>query len=80
VCHRLSGGDPDGLYEALVYVAHEVGFSVADYAFDGETNGDCSPVLRQIRVEARLAPAHRVKTLAHELAHALLQPSRRTTV
>jgi hypothetical protein len=59
VCHRLSGEDPRGLYEALVQVAHEVGFSVADHAFDGETNGDCSPVLRQIRVEARAAGRRR---------------------
>jgi hypothetical protein len=72
VCRRLSGDDPRGLYEALVQVAHNVGFSVADHAFDSETNGDCSPELRRIRVEQRLAPAHRVKTLVHELAHGLL--------
>jgi hypothetical protein len=62
VCRRLSGEDPHGLYEALVQVARDVGFSVADHAFDGETNGDCSPQLHQIRIEERLAPAHRAKT------------------
>ena len=72
VCRRLSGDDPGGLYEALVQVAHDVGFSVADHAFDSETSGDCSPQLRRIRVEERLAAAHRVKTLVHELAHGLL--------
>jgi hypothetical protein len=72
VCRRLSGDDPHGLYAALVEVAHSIGFSVADHAFEGETNGSCSPQLRRIRVEERLSPAHRVKTLAHELAHALL--------
>ena len=40
--------------------------------FDGETNGDCTPQLRRIRVEVNLAPVHRVKTLAHELGHALV--------
>ncbi|MBV9581332.1 MAG: ImmA/IrrE family metallo-endopeptidase, partial [Chloroflexi bacterium] len=42
-------------------------------------NGDCSPALRRIRVSVNLAPSHRIKTLAHELAHALLhgQPMER---
>ena len=35
-------------------------------------NGDCTHVLRRIRVEVSNAPAHRVKTLAHDLLHALL--------
>ncbi len=72
VCRRLSGDDPHGVFEALVQVAHSAGFSVADHEFEGEINGDCSPALRRIRVESRLSPAHRAKTLAHELAHALL--------
>jgi hypothetical protein len=76
VCRRLSGDDPHGLFEALVQVAHSAGFSVADHEFDGEINGDCSPALRRIRVESRLSPAHRVKTLAHELAHGLLHGER----
>ena len=42
-----------------------------DHGFGDGTNGDCTSK-RRIRVEARNAPAQRVKTLAHELAHALL--------
>ena len=48
------------------------GFTVRDHVFGGEKNGDCSHATRCIRVEVSLAPAHRMKTLAHELAHALL--------
>jgi antirestriction protein ArdC len=72
VCARLGGDDPRGAYAGLLQVASLLGFTVEDHAFDGETNGDCSHALRRIRIEVTLAPAHRAKTLAHELAHALL--------
>ena len=72
VCNRLTGEDPEGAYAGLLTVAESIGFTVEDHVFDGETNGDCTPQLQRIRVELNLAPAHRVKTLAHELAHALL--------
>jgi hypothetical protein len=72
ICTRLSGDDPLGAYGALVEFAGTIGFAVLDHAFDGGKNGDCSPATRCIRVNLSLAPAHRVKTLAHELAHALL--------
>jgi N-terminal domain of anti-restriction factor ArdC/IrrE N-terminal-like domain len=71
-CARLAGADPLGVYAALVDLARSLGFVVQDYAFADATNGDCAHVLRRIRVRADLAPAHRTKTLAHELAHALL--------
>jgi N-terminal domain of anti-restriction factor ArdC/IrrE N-terminal-like domain len=72
VCTRLAGDDPRGLSAALVAVAHDLGFGVEDHASDDGTNGDCAHALRRIRLRSDLAPAHRVKTLAHELAHALL--------
>ena len=72
VCTRLTGDDPLGAYDALVQFAGSIGFTVGDHLFDGEKNGDCSHATRCIRVEVSLAPAHRVKTLAHELAHAVL--------
>ena len=53
-------------------VAAELGYSVTVTQLPGERNGDCAPELRRIRVSDRLAPAHQVKTLAHELAHAIL--------
>lgn len=72
VCSRLTGDDPMGVYAGLVTVAESIGFTVEDHVFDGETNGDWSQSLRRIRVEVNLAPAHPVKTLVHELGHALL--------
>jgi antirestriction protein ArdC len=72
VCNLLAGDDPYGAYSGLVTIAESIGFTVQDHVFDGETNGDCTPQLQRIRVEVNLAPAHRVKTLAHELGHALL--------
>jgi len=72
VCHRLAGDDPQGLYGQLVAVANSIGFSVVDHDFNGSTNGDCCHADHRIRVEVTNSPAQRVKTLAHEIAHAYL--------
>ncbi len=72
VCTKLSGGDPDNRYDQLLTVAMSIDFTVEDHEFGDTTNGDCSPSHNRIRVGTRNAPAQRVKTLAHELAHALL--------
>jgi len=72
VCSRLDGDDTDGHYDQLWTFARSIGFSVEDHEFDGSTNGDCCHSEHRIRVETRNAPAQRVKTLAHEIAHALL--------
>ena len=72
ICNRLDGDDPAERYATLLGVARSVGFSVEEREFDGSTNGDCSHAERRIRVETRNTPAQRVKTLAHEIAHALL--------
>jgi len=72
VCTRLAGDDPLAAYVGPTGLAGSIGFQVLDHTFDGETNGDCSHPLQRIRVEVNLEPAHRVKTLAHELAHAVL--------
>jgi hypothetical protein len=42
-----------------------------DY-LDGSRNGDCNHSTKAIRVEVRNEPAQQVKTLAHELSHAIL--------
>ncbi len=72
VCNRLIGDDPTNCYEHLVSIANSLGFSVEDFAFSGTTNGDCTFELHRIRVEVDNTPAQRIKTLAHELAHAIL--------
>jgi len=75
ICNRLEGGDPKGRYAQLVTVAQSCGFSVEDHEFNGNASGDCCHADHRIRVETTNTPAHRVKTLAHELAHALLHES-----
>ena len=72
VCSRLDGDDPIGAYDILFEVARSIGFTVVPHEFDGTTNGDCSHSERRIRIEIRNTPAQQVKTLAHEIAHALL--------
>jgi antirestriction protein ArdC len=72
ICNRLDGDDPDGLYAQLLTVAQSIGFTVEDHEFAGSTNGDCSHIEHLIRVETTNSPAQRVKTIAHEIAHALL--------
>jgi hypothetical protein len=53
-------------------VAHSIGFTVEEDYLPGERNGDCSFDDRRIRVEVTNSEAQQVKTLAHELAHAML--------
>jgi antirestriction protein ArdC len=72
ICTRIGGEDPAGHFAQLVTVAQSIGFTVEHHEFDGSTNGDCSHSEHRIRVENRNTPAQRVKTLAHEVAHALL--------
>ncbi len=72
ICNRLGGNDQKRLYADLVAVAQSIDFTVHDHEFGGMTNGDCSHIEHRIRVEITNSPAQRVKTLAHEIAHALL--------
>ena len=73
VCARLHGEAGDGVFERLVAAAHELGFAVTlTVDLPAGVNGDCSHGRRRIRVRATNASAQRVKTLAHELGHAVL--------
>jgi len=72
VCRTLQGDDPGSWFAALAARAARLGFGVERVELPGSTNGDCSHAGHRIRVESRNAPAQQVKTLAHELAHALL--------
>lgn len=72
-CHRLRGEAPAALFERLAAVAEGRGFTVlVDSMRDSSANGDAVFGDRRIRVRDTLEPAQRVKTLAHELGHALL--------
>jgi antirestriction protein ArdC len=69
ICSRLRGEDPHGTFEQLLAVAGGHGYRVEDADLAGGANGECLPGERLIRLQRGLAPAQRVKTLAHELAH-----------
>ena len=72
VCTRLTGGQPGDAYSQLRRVAHELGFTVEEEYLSGSVNGDCNHSEHRIRVEVRNDERQQVKTLAHELAHAIL--------
>jgi antirestriction protein ArdC len=72
VVERLEGDDPDRIFLQLVKAAASIGYSVEFADFLDERNGDCTFVEHRIRVRQGLSPAQAVKTLAHELAHAVL--------
>jgi hypothetical protein len=72
ICNKLDGDDPAGLFAHLIEVANSIGFTVEDAELPGSVNGDCSHSEHRIRVEITNSPAQRVKTLAHEIGHALL--------
>jgi antirestriction protein ArdC len=73
VCTRLDGDDNGNVFTRLRAVADSLGFNVEDSdELPGAVNGDCSHDLHRIRVRSSNSPVQRVKTLAHELAHAIL--------
>jgi antirestriction protein ArdC len=72
VCIRLEGEDEAGLFGRLSRVAASIGFSVEDADDLAGANGVCTHDDRRIQVLASNSPAQRVKTLAHELCHAML--------
>ncbi len=72
ICRQLDGDDGDGLFTLLVDVAESLGFSVVQCDLPAGVNGDCSHSLGRIRVARANGAAQKVKTLSHELAHALL--------
>src|SRR5450759_2301486 len=73
ISSRLDGEDVGNVFPKLRQVALGLGFSVEDTDELAEgVNGDCSHTLHRIRIRISNAPAQRVKTLAHELGHAIL--------
>jgi antirestriction protein ArdC len=71
VCSRLQGDEP-GVYTQLIAVARSIGYTVQEDYLTGGTNGDCNFTEHLIRVEVRNDARQQVKTLVHELAHAIL--------
>lgn len=72
VCSRLTGAVPGDVYSQLRSVAHGLGFAVVEESLTSGANGECSHAERRIRIEASNEERQQVKTLAHELGHAIL--------
>lgn len=68
----LTGEGSGAELARLAQRALELEFQLQFTSLWGSRNGDCSHALRRIRVRQDLPPAHQLKTLAHELAHAVL--------
>ncbi len=71
----LDGDAPGGIWDALVTLGDEAGFEVVRHRRRNE-NGYCDLVTKVIAVRPDFAGAQAVKTLVHELAHALLHGDR----
>lgn len=69
---RLLGDAPAEVWSALAAYATSLGFTVERISLGGNRNGDTNFTARRIRVGDGLSPAQSVKTLAHEIAHAML--------
>ena len=72
VC-RLQGLAPEGVFERLTEFAHGIGFRVErPESLASGANGDTTHASGVIRVVSANSEAQQAKTLAHEIAHALL--------
>lgn len=67
----LDADAPEGIWDALVAQADSAGFGVIRHR-RGSENGYCDFSSKQIAVRPDIEPAQAVKTLVHELGHALL--------
>lgn len=72
VAVRLKGADSGDAYEDLQTVARGLGFTVVEECLGGAINGDCSHSEWRIRIETGNDRRQQVKTLAHEIGHAIL--------
>jgi antirestriction protein ArdC len=67
----LDGDAPEGIWDALVDQGNRAGFDVVR-AQKGNENGYCDFVNKEIAVRPDVSGVQAVKTLVHELGHALL--------
>lgn len=67
----LDAAAPEGVWNALIRYAQSIGYEVLRHQ-RGTENGYCDFLKKQIAVRPDVADAQAVKTLIHELAHALL--------
>jgi hypothetical protein len=70
---KLNGLAPEGVFAMLTEFANSLGFRVElPETLESGANGDTTHSLGRIRVVASNSEAQQVKTLAHEIGHALL--------
>ena len=67
----LDGDAPEGIWDALMQQANNAGFQVIRHQ-KGNENGYCDFVKKEIAIRPDVSPAQAIKTLVHELGHALL--------
>ena len=67
----LDGSAPEGIWDALVAQANDAGFEVVRDR-KGSENGYCDFLGKKIAVRPDVSEAQALKTLVHELGHALL--------
>src|SRR5665213_3258851 len=73
IVSKLHGGAPQGVISKLTAFAESLGFSVErPFSLESGANGDTDHREGRIRVATNNADAQQVKTLAHEIGHALL--------
>jgi hypothetical protein len=72
ISRRLTGAAPGRALFDLVRIAGDLGYRVDFTALTGGRNGECHFLDRRICIEEGNDPAQQVKTLCHELGHALL--------
>ena len=73
IVSKLRGLAPEGVFSALTQFAEGIGFSVErPSSLESGANGDTDHSIGRIRVAASNDDAQQVKTLAHEIGHALL--------
>jgi hypothetical protein len=74
---NVEGDELAPVIPGLVELAGEIGSSVTFQSIAGAAHGYYEPDSRRIVVDHRLSANQRVKTLCHELAHALVRHDRR---
>lgn len=71
---ELEGDAPVGMYDAIADQARALGYTVTDATEGqlGSAKGRTIPSLKKVEVLDAASPLQRLKTLVHELAHAML--------
>lgn len=68
----LDGNDPSGMEEKFARLAQDLGFVVTPEILPEGINGELRWTTSTIAVHSANPPLQRIKTIAHELGHALL--------